>query len=154
MSHALVNRIKQMTGFSLAEKSVLYRLADESHDGKTVFLRLDRLALYTGCSRSTVQRALRHLESRGYLIEQGGKGGRGYVHVYRINLEPNEEEPQAEEMSSPNGAATAEITLEFLRRQDDWTLEEMDFWAENNVDGFINPIVHLQEMEEKEKQAR
>lgn len=84
MSHALVNRVKPLTGFTFAEKSILFQLADASYDGETAFLRMDKLTLYAGCSLSTAKRALRSLERRGTLIPQGEKGGRGTVHVWRI----------------------------------------------------------------------
>ena len=97
MSHSLVNRLKPLTGFTLAEKSILFQLADICHDGETVFLRMDRLTLYVGCSISTAKRALRSLERKGVLIPQGGKGGRGYVHHWRIQLPP----PLAEYIPEP-----------------------------------------------------
>src|SRR2546423_1597419 len=125
MSHILVNRVKQMTGLAFGDKSILYRLADESHDGKTVFLRLDRLALYAGCSVRTAQRALRHLENLGILIPQGEKQGRGTVHVYRFNLEGSSSEPTEEESSNDG------LTIEFLRRWESWTEEEKRFWGNN-----------------------
>lgn len=117
MSIRLVNKIRPMTGLTFAEKSILKELAATSHDDQTVFLRLDKLSLYCGCSVRTAQRALRALERKGVIIPQGEKpGGRGYVNIWRFNLDaaPHEE---AAESPGVNGNAPPAPTESPPKRQ-------------------------------------
>jgi pyocin large subunit-like protein len=86
VSFALTNQLKKCAGLTLAQKSILYRLADASQDGQTASIGVMKLADETGCDRTTAQRNLRQLEQMMVLIIMGTAGGAGHVLAYRIDL--------------------------------------------------------------------
>ena len=87
MSHKLVNDLKFLSGLTFAQKSVLYRLCDESRDGETVFLKMERLAEYAGCSERAAQYAVQQLVKLKVLVPVGSARGRGHPHTYHISLD-------------------------------------------------------------------
>src|SRR5579875_2235833 len=87
MSHKLVNHLKFLSGLTFAQKSVLYRLCDESRDGETVFLKMERLAEYAGCSERAAQYAIQQLIKLKVLTPVGTARGRGHPHTYHISLD-------------------------------------------------------------------
>ena len=86
MSHALVNKVKPLTGLTFAEKSILFQLADLSSNGEIIFFRMSTLTLYAGCSYSTAQRTLRRLERLGKIIPLEEKRGRSSMLGYRFDV--------------------------------------------------------------------
>lgn len=115
MSYKLVNQVKRMRGLTLAEKSVLFRLADESRNEETVKMKCELIASDAGCSERTVSRCLNLLEKKGVIIPIGKTAGRGHVTVYRICLdveipqiiESTIEPPKAERIQQPPRIAPA-----------------------------------------------
>lgn len=100
MSIKLINLVRPLSALTFGEKSILFQLADISHNGETVFIRMQVLADYAGCGIRTAQRLVRQLEKKGLIIPEGeGTTGRGYIHVWRFNIEST---PQPVEEAPPS----------------------------------------------------
>lgn len=126
MSTTLKNLIRPLTGYTLVQKTTLFYLADLAGPDGTVSVYTGTLAEWMCCNVRTAQRALRALEKKGTLTPLQEKAGRGYHHVYRINVyaspvtqPPVEDVPVVTEPLPPtNGAKPTTLTPEQLAERD------------------------------------
>ena len=78
--------LEQDKGITTNEKFVLLGIANHSRpDGTNAFPSLDTLARYTLLSRSTVQRCIKELLSKGFLTYEPGGGRKSNTYIVTMN---------------------------------------------------------------------
>ena len=79
--------LEQQGTLTTSEKFVLLGIANHAHpSGEGAFPSLDTLARYTLLSKSTVQRAIKELVSKGYLEKESGGGRRSNTYKILMNV--------------------------------------------------------------------
>ena len=87
MSIELTTKVLTLHHLSKSQKQILTILCFRANQNKEVYSSIERLALDCSCSIKTVERSLKQLRDKNYLLYTGKMKGKSLkLPVYRINL--------------------------------------------------------------------